>query len=152
MRELPAVILGMNNPHSARPDSALLPYPARCAGWNLWRMVQDVCGVSRAEYCRLTERRNLLDARAWDYCAAAERVHDAWRTLEDRRVIFLGATVLRLMRLPRVAPASWTLDKPRNTAWSWLPHPSGLCRDYNDPVMRIAAGMHIEEELHRASS
>lgn len=146
------VLVGMNNPHSARPDTALLPYPRGCAGHRLWQMVNEVCGVSRAEYCRLTERRNLLDARTWDPLAAADRLEDAWRTLEGRRAVLLGNSVRRLMRLPRVAPASWTLDKPRNTAWSWLPHPSGLCRDYNDPVMRIAAGMHIEEELHRASS
>lgn len=152
MSDLPVVILGMNNPHSARPDTALLPWPRGCAGHRLWSMVRDVCGVSRAEYCRLTDRRNLLDARTWDYRAAAERVEDAWRTLEGRRVIFLGATVRALMWRPATAPASWTLDTARNVTWSWLPHPSGLCREYNDPIVRLAAGMHIEEELHRASS
>lgn len=152
MRELPVVLLGMNNPNSARPDAALLPYPRGCAGHRLWAMVHDVCGVSRAEYCRLTERRNLLDARTWCYRAAAARVEDAWSVLQGRRVIFLGASLRALMWRPVTPPASWRRDEARDVTWSWLPHPSGLCRDYNDPMVRLIAGLHIEEELHRAAS
>lgn len=146
------MILGMNNPHSDRPDAALLPWPSGCAGHRLWRMVNEVCGVSRREYCRLTDRRNLLNARTWDVGAAGPRARDAWRTLEGRRVIVLGATVRRLLWRPVTPPASWTHDEKSGIDWAYLPHPSGLCRDYNDPVMRIAAGLLIEEELVRASS
>ena len=152
MSEQRVVILGMNNPHSARQDTALLPWPRGCAGWRLWKMANEVCGVSRAEYCRLTDRRNLLDARTWDARRASERVEDVGTTLQGRRVVVLGRTLARLMWLPETTPATWQRGGRFDFEWAYLPHPSGLCRDYNDQTMRLAAGLLLEEEIHRASA
>lgn len=152
MSDSRVVILGMNNPHSARPESALLPHPRGTAGHRLWSMVHDVCGVSRAEYCRLTERMNLVDAQTWCHRAAAERLQDVETMLQGRRVVVLGRTLARLMWLPATTPATWVANERLGCEVTYLPHPSGLCRDYNDPTMRIAAGLLLEEELYRAST
>lgn len=142
------VIVGMNNPLSDRPEAALLPYPVGCAGWRLWKMVNEVCGVSRAEYCRLTERVNLVSARAWDPYRAREAAAGLWSRLEGRRAVILGAATRTSLWLPQVGPASWTVTS--GVTWCSLPHPSGLCREYNDQIVRIVAGMLIEEELERS--
>lgn len=142
------VIVGMNNPLSDRPESALLPYPVNCAGWRLWKMVNDVSGVSRAEYCRLTERVNLVNARAWDPARARETAAGLWSRLEGRRAVILGAATRTSLWLPQVGPASWTVSG--GVAWCAVPHPSGLCREYNDPLMRVVVGLMLEEELERA--
>ena len=139
----------MNNPHSARPDAALLPYPRGVAGHRLWSMVNEVCGVSRAEYCRLTERVNLLDSRTWDPSAAREGAAARWKALEGRRAVVLGASARNVLWLPAVGPASWSAG-PGGVTWAYLPHPSGLCRDYNNHLMRLVAGLLIEEEIERA--
>lgn len=149
MSDSRVVILGMNNPHSERPDSALLPWPRGVAGYRLWSMVHDVCGVSRAEYCRLTDRRNLLDARTWCHRAATERLQDVGTMLQGRRVIVLGRTLAHLMWLPSTTPASWVANSRFGCTVAYIPHPSGLCRDYNDPIIRVAAGLLVEEELCR---
>lgn len=148
MRDTRAVIVGMNNPHSARPESALLPYPAGVAGHRLWAMTHEVCGVSRAEYCRMTVRVNLVDARRWDPIAARERWEALQTMLRDRRVVILGRSALAVAHLPRTTPASW--QRTENFEWCYLPHPSGLCREYNEQLMRLAAGYTIEAEIERA--
>lgn len=142
------IILGMNNPHSEREDAALLPHPRGVAGHRLWRMTHEVCGVSRAEYCRLTERRNLLNARDWDPVAARRGLQELEVVLQGRRVVVLGATARAVMWLPATTPGRW--QRGPNYEWCYLPHPSGLCRDYNDPLMRLLAGLVVEEELERA--
>ena len=139
----PPVIIGLNNPHSGRSDTALLPYPKNCAGWRLWKMVHDVCGISRAEWCRRTERVNLVDAQIWDPLAGARRGEDLWKTLAGRRVVVLGAAPRNALRLNPSPALLWSVS--RGVTWCWAPHPSGLCREYNDPVMRYALGCRMEE-------
>lgn len=142
------VLIGMNNPHSARPEAALLPHPRGVAGWRLWRMVSDVSGIGRADYVRMTDRRNLLDSRDWDPVAARPRAAALWDELQGRRVVVLGGSVRAALWLSSTTPASWRTD--RGVDWAYLPHPSGLCRDYNDPLLRLVAGLLIEEEIERA--
>lgn len=134
------VLVGMNNP---RPDAALIPWPMGCAGWRLWRMVHEVCGVSRAEWCRRTVRVNLLDSQIWDPLAAARRGEELWRTLEDRTVVVLGAATRAALRLNPTPVLSWSVSG--GVRWCWVPHPSGLCREYNDPLVRTVVGMRMEE-------
>lgn len=138
------VVVGMNNPLSADPRSALLPAPRGSAGWNLWKMCHDVCGVSRWEFRQSMEFVNLCDARLWCPLAARakyERVSSGW---EGRRVLLLGRAVLGVLRLP--APASGLLwASHAGFRWCYAPHPSGLNRDYNDPLTRLAVGLRLEE-------
>lgn len=144
------VLIGMNNPHSERPEAALLPHPRGCAGWRLWRMVSDVCGVSRARWCRLTERVNLLDSTLWDPLAAAARGETLWKTLEDRTVVVLGVSARSALRLDPTPALLWSAS--RGVRWCWVPHPSGLCREYNDPLVRHVVGLRMEELLERAET
>lgn len=141
------VVIGMNNPHSARPDAALLPYPRGVAGHRLWAMVSEVCGVSRHEWCRLTDRRNLVDDTTWDARTARTTAAALLDELQGRRVVALGGSVAAALWLPATTPGTWT--PWRGMMLCRIPHPSGLCRDYNDPLARIAVGLLFEEELDR---
>lgn len=138
------VIVGMNNPLSEDPRAALLPYPKKSAGWNLWRMAHDVCGVSRSEFRRSFEFVNLCDARVWCPIAARRKydtIESAW---EGRRVVLMGAAVLGVLHLQR--PSSGLIWQSRaGYRWCSLPHPSGLCREYNNPIVRRVAGLRLEE-------
>jgi hypothetical protein len=145
MSDLP-VLVGMNNPLTPRSDAALLPYPVGCAGWRLWRMVHDVCGVSRAEWCRRTERVNLVDAQLWDAAAGARRGEELWSRWRGRRVVVLGAAVRNALRLERSPVLLWS--EREGVRWCWASHPSGLCRDYNDPMVRLVVGLRLEELIH----
>lgn len=141
------VIIGMNNPHSSDPRFALAPHPARVAGWNLWRMLQDVAGTSRAEYMRTFDRRNLLSERAWDPVAARRQSENLWESLEDHTVLVLGQSVRRVLWLQDAPPLLWRTD--RGVRWCLVPHPSGLNRWYNDPLHRLAVGYRLEALLER---
>lgn len=150
---LKPVLVGMNNPYSSRPEAALLPAPSGCAGWRLWRMVHDVSGVSRAEYCRTFDRRNLINTQWWDPLAARERGEALWRALEGHTVVVLGQATLASMWLPRPLELLWSVSG--GVRWCYAPHPSGLNRWYNNPVNRAAVGMRLEsllEEYRRASA
>lgn len=136
----------MNNPSTGDPRAALLPYPRGCAGWRLWKMVHDVCGISRHEWCQRTERVNLLETTWWDPLAAAERGEALWRTWAGRRVVVLGAATRTALRLPPAPALLWSVSS--GVTWCWVPHPSGRCREYNDPLARIAVGMRMEELVH----
>lgn len=140
------VLAGMNNPNSPRPDTALLPYPKNSAGWRLWKMVSNVCGISRAEWCRSTERVNLVDDTEWDPRRARARGEELWRSWRGRRVVVLGDATLRALGLPKTPVLLWSVSN--GVTWCWAPHPSGLCRSYNDPLARWVLGARMEELLH----
>ena len=106
-------------------------------------MVHDVCGVSRAEWCRSTDRVNLVDGPWWDPLAAADRGEELWRTLQDRAVVVLGAATRNALRLNPTPALVWSVS--RGVRWCWAPHPSGLCREYNDPLVRHVVGLRMEE-------
>lgn len=141
------VIVGMNNPHSERPDAALLPHPRGVAGHRLWKMLHDVCGMSRHEYCLRTERVNLVNATSWDHSAGAEAAGPLWRALEGRRALVLGATARALLWLPASSLGDWSVC--RGVRWASIAHPSGLCRQYNDPMYRLAVGLMLEDAICR---
>lgn len=109
-------------------------------------MVNEVCGVTRADWCRLTERVNLLENTWWDPLVAARRGEALWKTLEGRRVVVLGAATRNALRLSRPPALVWSVSS--GVRWCWAPHPSGLCREYNDPLVRTVVGMRMEELIY----
>lgn len=144
------LIVGMNNPLSSDQRAALLPYPRGSAGWNLWSMARDVCGVSRGEYRRRLDFRNVLDSRSWDPVAARANAHALESAWEGRRVVLLGRAVLGVLWLtPPASVALWRSE--RGCTWCWLPHPSGLNREYNDPLLRRVAGLLLEDLIYGES-
>lgn len=140
------VLLGMNNPLSAQARYALYPHPPNCAGWRLWRMLEERCGVTAMDYVEGFDRRNLLRSLEWKPREARAAAEKLLPQLEGRTVIVLGAAVRDALRLPPV------LVKPvvdRGVTFRQLPHPSGRCRWYNDPKHRKVAGLLLEEEYER---
>ena len=145
------VLVGMNNPYSDRPDSALLPYPEKSAGHQLWRMLDDVCPISRRAYRDAFEFANALDATHWDPVAASASGRAKWERWEGRRVVVFGVATLVALWLQR--PASGLLwASSRGVTWCHAPHPSGRTLEYNDPLARLAVGLRLEEELRRGMS
>jgi hypothetical protein len=138
------IIVGMNNPHSSRADTALLPMPKNSAGWRLWKMHNDVSGVSRAEHWRGFEFVNACDARLWDPYAARKKMANLWNSWPGRRVILCGRSLLDTMWLHRPPALAWHRDD--GVTWCYIPHPSGLSREYNDDRLRAAVGMRLMEE------
>lgn len=146
MTEL-TVLVGMNNPHSSDPRFALAPHPRGVAGYNLWRMAFDVCGVPRAKYMRSLQRVNLCLGNTYDGKVARATAESLGEELRGRRVIFLGDEVRRSFWLPKLRLFDW--HKSEQFTWCQLPHPSGLNRMYNDPIIRLAAGLRLEREIAR---
>ncbi len=143
------LIVGMNNPNSGRADTALLPYPRNSAGWRLWKMCHDVSNVSRYTYRQSFEFVNLCDGQVWDVGAARakyEALESAWA---GRRVVLCGLAVLGVLRLARPPAGLLWARTARDLTWCYVPHPSGLCREYNNPLVRLCVGLRLEEEMHR---
>lgn len=138
------VILGMNNPHSERPDLALWPAPVGCAGWRLWQLLRRRRPTaSRSEYCKAFDRRNLCMG-SWSRRDAAR----AARTMAESGE-FAGRTVLLLGEEVRAAFGVRKLyvepQESGGVVYRQLPHPSGLCRYYNDPDFADVAALLLEE-------
>lgn len=132
------VIVGMDNPQSARPEHALWTQPPGCSGHRLWRMATARTGISEEEWLAMTDRRNLC-VGGWDLQRAKAQAEE-WRPeLEQRTVVQLGVSVYGAMRhhshrgMLRM-PLEWQIDRD----WVYIPHPSGLCRSYNDDTIVAA--------------
>lgn len=171
------VLVGMNNPYGTRPEMALWPAPERCAGWNLWRMLADYAdqhhGISilRHEYIRAFDRRNLLSATTWSQKEARAAAAASLGALAGRRVVVLGAATAGALglgrgegvghwqthHLIRAVPRLFDPEENGRTNepvadrfdYVCLPHPSGRCREYNDPGVRELAGRILFQEFRR---
>lgn len=151
------VLLAMNNPISGEPEHALYPHPPGCAGHRLCDMLWEAAreagalpdfGVCKRVYLRRFDRRNLLSAREWSARDARAAAGQLLPQLLGRRVVVLGVGVLDAMRLSR--PTDWgRWVEEGGMSYTLLPHPSGRCREYNDPEMRRLAGRTLLTELTR---
>lgn len=138
------VLVGQNNPYSSDPRYALAPYPVNVTGWRIWRMLNEQCGVKRAQYMRAFDRRNALTARKWDYHAARRESGGMMDTLGGRRVCVLGRDTLSALGLRgTVRPLEWQ-EHRSGAQWCYVPHPSGLNLWYNDDLNRTAVGLRLE--------
>lgn len=132
------VIIGMNNPQGSKP---LWPDPPGCAGWRLWQL----SGMERKEWLRAFRRVNILDTPHWDREAARVSGPEIWSSYGGRRIILLGHGAREAVGLPPVPWIVLQVDERTGTTWRFLPHPSGRCQLYNDPVMREAVRMVLQE-------
>lgn len=133
------VLLGLDNPHSRRPDHALYPAPVGSAGYRLWVMLRALePTLRRTHYASRFDRRNLCD-----YPAPLRQsyLRERFVALEDglggRTVVGLGVRVRDAMGL-RGQPAC-TLHRLSGSSVllaGWIPHPSGRNRWYNNPDNR----------------
>ena len=136
----------MNNPLSVDPRYALYPAPSGCAGWWLRKM----SGLSRTDYLRTFDRRNLLPGQQWDKAEARRVGHYVLQTLAGRTVVLLGKEVPRAMGLDdEVGPLFWqheqALDLNLPVHWLMMPHPSGRNRHWTQPGAREEAGAIMRE-------
>ena len=118
------LLVGELNPLSADPRFDLFPLPARSSGNRL----RNILGLQRVEYMRKYDRQNLCRL-AW----SAEHARDkATEILESgrERLVLLGYRVCRAFRLEFEPFQVLAIGKVRVAT---LPHPSGLCRVWNDP-------------------
>ena len=132
------LLVGESNPHSRHPRHALYPLPPNAAGGRLAR----VLGLSARDYLRtFPDRRNLFTGSAkWSAPGARDAADEVLRTAPLGAVlVLLGAKVAAAfgvdyrttLFLPRMAHVG--TDVPRRRVVLVLPHPSGLCREWNDP-------------------
>lgn len=139
------LLVGESNPYGSNPEFALYPLPERSAGGRLCRLV---LGMRMAEYLRAYDRANLCDGRWSAPTARAEALGCPPHGRPDRA---LGARVAAAFALdfePFTARQQRIVGD--GAAWSAtlvvLPHPSGLCRLWNEPgaferaraVLRVA--------------
>lgn len=126
-----AVILGMNNPLSPRPEHALFPYPPGCTGYRIWRLLQTLRpDVMRSQYLSGFDRMNMIDGREWSDAEARRRVPEVLSRCRGRVVLVLGEGPRRALGLRKelILP-----QEHEGATWRQLPHPSGRCHWYNDP-------------------
>lgn len=130
------VVVGMCNPQGSRP---LWTEPPGCAGHRLWQMASARTRITQEQWLGMTDRRNLCAGKVWSRSEAQETAR-RWRDeLLGRTVVMLGMDVILAMRDERTMrlwePFEWWTDRD----WVEIPHSSGLCREYNNPVTRAAA-------------
>jgi hypothetical protein len=124
----PVLVVGEINPYRARPDRALWYEPRSSSGDRLRRIM----GLTDAQYLEHVARANLC-AERW----SAEEARAAFRALDLRPyavVVLLGARV----RAACGGPPPFTFTNSRDCPPCYLvglPHPSGRCRIWNDPLM-----------------
>ena len=133
-------ILGLNNPQGNEP---LDPREPGTAGYRLWRMTTEVCGITMERWRNNTQRVNLLGYKVLpsDYRAiAAHRAEYIRGFVSKRLVIILGKDVANAMR-HEAPPFEWV------GSHVMIPHPSGKNLFYNEHVHRVAVGQLLGDAL-----
>lgn len=116
--------------------------------------------VGAHDYLRVFDRRNLLSSRKWLQSDARRAGAELLPQLAGRRVVVLGVSTLAALGLSRLGWGEWGIDYADHklgqgdlvrlanddpgspcpevplVRYCCLPHPSGRCREYNDPAMR----------------
>jgi hypothetical protein len=123
------LLVGQSNPY-VRMDKfaeALYPAPEGCTGHRLWRMINEVSGMSRQEYVEKFARTNLDESDLKEKVTAADVI------------VLLGRVAWGHFRLPaKVRPLDGIYRGDKHFAL--VPHPSGRNLWYNDPANRRAVG------------
>lgn len=122
------LLLGLDNPHGDHPGAALLPRPKSGAGGRLFAMA----GMPWSRYNRVFQRLNIVDIDA--HSSAWER-EDYYR---DRTVVVCGKEAWRRLAwlgLPRSNFFTSSRMERLCSRFVLIPHPSGRCREYNDPTV-----------------
>lgn len=132
------LLIGEANPYGADPEFALFPAPERSAGWRLCRLV---LGLPRLTYMDLFDRVNLCP-KNWNMKEARTRAVQL-RSVPAFQAVLLGRKVAAAFGLENVPPFTVvTNDRPArvrtpdSAGRGWevvLPHPSGLCLEWNKP-------------------
>lgn len=138
------VLLGINNPHSDDPEKALGLEPRGASGHRLWLMLKDAANrrarnLQEEDYLKGFDRQNLMDSDQYSVQGWRDRISKVKYGLKGRKVVMLGTKVPISLGLRHTG-----FHMQPQTCLSFqyfvVPHPSGLCREYNDPSMRERVG------------
>lgn len=135
------MIVGEYNPHGHDGQLALHPFLTGATGARLcW-----ILGMDAHEYLKTFARVNLLMTPAWSRRLAREEANQ----LTHRRRILLGARVAEAHGLRFKPFTVWHSRREGHRAFDALilPHPSGRCRIWNDPVAAVRARIAVEQFL-----
>lgn len=142
-RAEPAGLLVGEQPAPASNQALpLWPHPPLSAGGRL----RDMSGIEVGAYLLRLARVNLhrRPVARWSSKWAEHRAHQLLGTLPDgARVVLCGARARDAV--PVLAGRAWFAPHVVQTTHGHavvvaVPHPSGRCREYNDPAARDAAG------------
>ena len=122
------ILVGESNPYGRDPEFALYPAPQGCAGHRLCCLI---LGMRRQAYMNAFDRVNLC-AGKWSMREArwrAQGLLDGGIDGEspEQPIIILGSKVAAAFDLPFRPFEQFGVDL------LVLPHPSGLCRLWNEP-------------------
>jgi hypothetical protein len=142
-----ALLVGLRNPHSTRPEDALAYWPANASGHRLCQMFVEESGRTPDEYMAGFRRTNLI-VGGW------ERPEDTARrillsTVEAPTTLVLLGNAVRIafnrhLQDPVTSETCVRQDRGPLT-FHFIHHPSGLSRSYNDPAMRRAVGQLLSQ-------
>ena len=124
---LPLLVGETNHYGGEDPTMALYPYPAQSAGYRLCHVILN---LTRAEYLRRFERRNLC-AEKWRIKEARLTAAEILASSQDRKLVLLGSKVCEafdLLYRPFVVHED---PAPLSRVIIVLPHPSGRSRGWN---------------------
>lgn len=122
------LLVGESNPFGSDEKFALYPAPDGCSGHRLCCLI---LGMRRRDYLAAFDRINLC-AGKWSTREATDSALKIW--VADRRVILLGSKVAKAFGADFVP-----FEISVGGRVLVLPHPSGLCRLWNEPdAIRLA--------------
>src|SRR5579872_4098600 len=125
------VLVGESNPYGSDPYYALYPAPDGCSGHRLCTMI---LGMGRAEYMETFDRMNLCTGK-WSMTEARRTAN----SVRYRYLVLLGAKVCSAFSVKFIPFADTDVgfgelgEFTPDAKAVILPHPSGLCRLWNDP-------------------
>jgi hypothetical protein len=123
------LLVGEANPYGADPRYALYPYPERASGH---RLATLILGLTPHEYLRRFERVNLCPQK-WSMKVARPRALELEAANPYRRpFVLLGRKVADAFGLDIPFFSGYALDGGP-FKYYLIPHPSGLCREWNAP-------------------
>lgn len=123
--------IGECNPYGRDQRYALFPHPRNSTGWRLCHLV---LGLERARYMQVFERRNLLPDPRWSNkrarAAAAAVLEEAG---PHDTLVLLGVRVARAFGIVQAPFSVHLVPGGGGRVAALIPHPSGLCRLWNEP-------------------
>lgn len=127
------LLLGEDNPLSSAPEHALYPYPENCSGE---RLCNIILRMRVADYLA-TWRTNLCVGR-WSRHEAGNRAMVLMRSEAPwRTIVLLGRKVAKIFEPITGFMQPFTGGRVTYGDVTFqvvcIPHPSGQCREWNDP-------------------
>lgn len=145
-------LIGENNPYSSDPYYALYPEPEQSAGH---RLCVKIFGMRESRYLRTFERRNLLHRQhGWSVGSAKTAAAQILTESDGAPLVLCGVKVANAFgvspepfRVLSVVPDLVPQLFKKQTTVVVLPHPSGLCRVWNEPNAIVRARAAVRQVL-----